>query len=155
MKVDLRLIQQQLRSTQWIDKVLHIIRNELPAELVLANDPKTGKMTVPIEFWEGIKDFLVARGVLTEVVKEELTRHRDNKWEEFLVENENRIRNLFLDNNSAQRAELSREEFLYLVATESSAIWTSLEGWVDLLVQRQLDQWKSEAAAQGGDNEQG
>ncbi|KAF8934862.1 hypothetical protein BGZ47_010180 [Haplosporangium gracile] len=156
--VDFRLIQEQLRSGWWIeDKILNVIRNELPQELVLVKDPITGKIQIPEKFWNAVREVLGSRvGHVAAVVQEELrraTEGRESKWEEFLTENENRIKSLISDtnNNLSQRtAVLSRHEFLYLVATESNAIWSSLEGWVDSFVQRQLAQWV-ERETDGGD----
>lgn len=154
--IDSRLIHEQLQSGRWIeDKILNIIRNELPAEMVLVKDPTTGKVQVPETFWDGVKDVLMTRSRLSEVVQEELRRSAaEGKWEDFLAENESRVRYLISNTNSklSQRmAIFSRDEFLYLVATESNAIWTSIEGRVDSLVQRQLAQWtEDEFDGRGG-----
>ncbi|KAG0074072.1 hypothetical protein BGZ90_011045 [Linnemannia elongata] len=106
--VDFRLIHEQLRSGRWIeDKIMEVIRNELPAELVLAKDPISGKVRVPEEFWDAVREVLEAKG----------------------------------GKLSQRTAVLSRHEFLYLVVTESNAVWASLQGRVDSFVQRQLAQW--------------
>ncbi|KAK3830524.1 MAG: hypothetical protein JOS17DRAFT_746619 [Linnemannia elongata] len=145
--VDFRLIHEQLRSGRWIeDKILKVIRHELPAEMILVKDPISEKVRVPEEFWVAVKEVLGAKGgYLSAVVKEEMKRTAEGeKWEEILKENENRIGSLVSEAQSKlsqQTAVLSRHEFLYLVATESNAIWASLEGRVDSFVQRQLAQW--------------
>ncbi|KAG0061100.1 hypothetical protein BGZ89_011747 [Linnemannia elongata] len=147
--VDFRLIHEQLRSGRWIeDKIMEVIRNELPAELVLAKDPISGKVRVPEEFWDAVREVLEAKGgYFSAVVQKEMRRTAEGekgKWEDFLKENENRISSLISDTHSklSQRtAVLSRHEFLYLVVTESNAVWASLQGRVDSFVQRQLAQW--------------
>lgn len=147
--VDFRLIHEQLRSGRWIeDKIMEVIRNELPAELVLAKDPISGKVRVPEEFWDAVREVLEAKGgYFSAVVQKEMRRTAEGekgKWEEFLKENENRISSLISETHSklSQRtAVLSRHEFLYLVVTESNAVWASLQGRVDSFVQRQLAQW--------------
>ncbi|KAF9547499.1 hypothetical protein EC957_008336 [Mortierella hygrophila] len=161
--VDFRLIHEQLRSGRWVeDKILEVIRNELPAELVLAKDPISGEARVPEEFWDAVKEILGARdGYLSAVVQEEMRRTAEGekgKWEEILKENENRIRSLVSDTHnklSRRTAVLSRHEFLYLVVTESNAVWASLEGRVDSFVQRQLAQWVEREMDGGGSGVQG
>jgi SUN domain-containing protein 1/2 len=153
--IDLRLMYTQLQSGRWIeDKILNVIRNWLPAELVLSKDPTTGKVQIPEAFWDGVKDVFVTRSHFSEVVREELRRNvAEGKWESFLAENENRVRCLNSDTNcklSQRMATFARDEFLYLVATESNAIWTSLEGRVDSLVQRELAQWAEDKIDGGG-----
>ncbi|KAG9069842.1 hypothetical protein KI688_009167 [Linnemannia hyalina] len=156
--VDFRLIYEQLRSDRWVEnKILEVIRNELPAELVLAKDPISGEARVPEEFWDAVKEILGARdGYLSAVVQEEMRRTAEGekgKWEEILKENENRIRSLVSDTHnklSRRTAVLSRHEFLYLVVTESNAVWASLEGRVDSFVQRQLAQWVERELDGGG-----
>ncbi|KAG0298752.1 hypothetical protein BGZ96_007627 [Linnemannia gamsii] len=155
-----QLIHEQLRQDRWIeDKILDAIRNELPVELVLVKDPTSGKVQIPEAFWDGIKDILVTRSHLSEVVQKELRRSAaEGRWEDFLAENESKFKCLISDTSSklSQGAIFSRDEFLYLVATESNAIWTSIEGRVDSLVQRQLAQWmEDEFDGGGGDGPQG
>ncbi|KAF9093053.1 hypothetical protein BGX23_003671 [Mortierella sp. AD031] len=157
---DVALIQQQLRSDRWIeDKVLEPIREEIPAQVILARDPNTGKIQFPVDFWDGVKDFFVSRGYLASAVKGELGQQRAEEnesrkggWIHFLTMNEARIKNKSHNNNelNPRSVSLSRQEFLDLVAAESNAIWANLESKITYTIHQQLDQWEADASGPAG-----
>ncbi|KAF9351978.1 hypothetical protein BGX34_000253 [Mortierella sp. NVP85] len=157
-------LREYVQDGRWIEQtVLEWIRDEIPRHLVVSRDPRTGKLTIPGEFWDTARQLFMTPEQVEASVQEKLTklgldseddaeqegsstntggwRWRSSKknkaaivsWEDFLRENEKAMSDFV----EGRMSRVSRAAFLNLLKTEASAIWQELEHNVMALLEKQ------------------
>ncbi|KAF8926086.1 hypothetical protein BGZ58_000195 [Dissophora ornata] len=157
-------LREYVKDGRWIEQtVLELIRDEIPRHLVVSRDPKTGKLSIPGDFWETARGLFLTPEQMETSIKEKFeklgldpeeqdevlqpggwgwgsskTKGSKNgkgivSWDDFLRENE-RAMSDFVE---GRMSKVSRSVFLSLVRTEANAIWQGLERNVMALLEKQ------------------
>ncbi|KAF9929821.1 hypothetical protein FBU30_001195 [Linnemannia zychae] len=155
-------LKEYVRNGEWIEQTVELIRDEIPRHLVVAKDPKTGKLLIPSGFWNNVRELFMTSEDAQKIFQDQLalldqdadaqedassgssrwswgsSRGKKKagkavKWEDFLLENEKAM-NTFVEDRMSK---VSRRVFLGLVRTEANEIWQSLERNVVALLEKQ------------------
>jgi hypothetical protein len=170
-------LRKYVSDGRWIEQtVLEQVRDEIPKHLVVARDPRTGKLSIPNEFWDTIREVFMTSEQVQKSIQDHVTlldQNSDNQqeddssssgrwswgssrgkkksgkvigWDEFLLENEKAMSSFV----EGRMSKVSRTVFLGLVRTEANLIWQSLERNVVALLEKQGRLEGKSAPTKGG-----
>ncbi|KAF9109732.1 hypothetical protein BGX27_007266 [Mortierella sp. AM989] len=155
-------LKQYVKDGRWIEQtVLELIRDEIPKHLVVSRDVKTGKLSIPGDFWNTARELFMTSEQVQKSINDRMLKlgldpenqqdpssgswgwrssksggNKNEKivsWDDFLRENE-RAMSDFVE---GRMSKVSRSEFLGLVKTEANSIWQGLEKNVVALLEKQ------------------
>ncbi|KAF8983141.1 hypothetical protein BGZ46_010806 [Entomortierella lignicola] len=155
-------LKQYVEEGRWIDQtVVELIRDEIPRHLVVSRDVKTGKLSIPGDFWNTARELFMTSDQVQKSINDRLLKlglepenqqepssggwgwkssksggKKNEKivsWDDFLRENE-RAMSDFVE---GRMSKVSRSEFLELVRTEANSIWQGMEKNVVALLEKQ------------------
>lgn len=130
VSMELDSLKAYVSSGEWIEQtVLELVRDEIPKYLVVSQDPDTGKLTIPAEFWDTARSLFATQ----EQQLQTSIQDHDARIHKFLEDNE-RTMEAFVD---GRMMKVTRSMFLSLVRSEANQIWKSLEKNVVALLERQ------------------
>ncbi|KAF9901645.1 hypothetical protein EC991_005832 [Linnemannia zychae] len=159
-------LKKYVSDGRWIEQtVLELVRDEIPKHLVVARDPRTGKLSIPNEFWDTarelfmtskqvektIQDQVALLGQESEEGQEDDSSSPPSRWG-WGGSSRGKKRSgkaigwddFLLDNEKAmssfvegRMSKVSRSVFLNLVRTEANLIWQSLERNVVAMLEKQ------------------
>lgn len=130
VSMELDSLKAYVSSGEWIEQtVLELVRDEIPKYLVVSQDPDTGKLTIPAEFWDTARSLFATQ----EQQLQTSIQDHDARIHKFLEDNE-RAMEAFVD---GRMTKVTRSMFLSLIRTEANQIWQSLEKNVVALLERQ------------------
>ncbi|KAG0278374.1 hypothetical protein BGZ95_004161 [Linnemannia exigua] len=160
-------LEKYVRDGRWIEQtVLELVRDEIPRHLVVARDPKTGKLSIPSEFWDTARELFmtseqVQKSIQDQVVLLGQDSDSDDRQEDdssasgrWTWGGSSRSKkkggkpigwdDFLLENEKAmssfvegRMSKVSRTVFLGLVRTEANLIWQSLERNVVAMLEKQ------------------
>ncbi|KAF9151396.1 hypothetical protein BG015_006729 [Linnemannia schmuckeri] len=169
-------LKEYISDGRWIEQtVLDLVRDEIPRHLVVAKDPRTGKLSIPSEFWDTARELFMTSDQVQQSIKDQVAlldqdsddQHEDDSssgrwswgssrgkkkpgkaisWDDFLLENEKAMSSFV----EGRMSKVSRSVFLALVRTEANLIWQSLEKNVVTLLEKQGKLEGKAAPARGG-----
>ncbi|KAF9175167.1 hypothetical protein BGX21_007496 [Mortierella sp. AD011] len=155
-------LKQYVRDGRWIEQtVMELIRDEIPNHLVVSRDAKTGKLSIPGDFWNTARELFMTSEQVQKSINDRLLQlglepenqqepssggwrwgsskpggrksERIISWDDFLRENERALSDFV----EGRLSKVSRSEFLGLVRTEANTIWQGLEKNVVALLEKQ------------------
>ncbi|KAF9126673.1 hypothetical protein BGW39_006451 [Mortierella sp. 14UC] len=172
-------LKNYVSDGRWIEQtVLELVRDEIPRHLVVAKDPRTGKLSIPSEFWDtarelfmtseqvekSIQDQVALLGQDSEESQEEDSSSSSGRWS-WGGSSRGKKKggkaigwdDFLLENEKAmssfvegRMSKVSRSVFLNLVRTEANLIWQSLERNVVAMLEKQGKLEGKHAPARGG-----
>ncbi|KAF9575303.1 hypothetical protein EC968_003655 [Mortierella alpina] len=158
---DVKSLRAYVKEGYWIKQIIKLIHDEIPSQLVVSRDPRTGKLSLPSEFWDTARELFMTPEQVQKLVRD-LVALQDQEsqnqpepsagrsswkpsWpgakkagkairlEDFLQENE-RAMAAFVEDRMSM---VSRGVFLDLVKEEANQIWQGLEKKVVDLLEKQ------------------
>ncbi|KAG0062548.1 hypothetical protein BGZ89_010574 [Linnemannia elongata] len=169
-------LKKYVSDGQWIEqRVLELVRDEIPKHLVVARDPRTGKLSIPSDFWDHARELFMTSNQVQQSIKDQvalLDQDSDDQqedassssrwswgssrgkkksgkaigWDDFLLENEKAMGSFV----EGRMSKVSRTVFLSLLRTEANSIWQSLERNVVALLEKQGKLEGKAAPVRGG-----
>ncbi|KAF9137435.1 hypothetical protein BGX30_010261 [Mortierella sp. GBA39] len=169
-------LKNYVSDGRWIEQtVLELVRDEIPRHLVVAKDPRTGKLSIPSEFWDTARELFMTSDQVQQSIKDQvalLDQDSDDQqeddssssrwswgssrgkkksakaigWDDFLLENEKAMGSFV----EGRMSKVSRTVFLSLLRTEANVIWQSLERNVVALLEKQGKLEGKAAPGRGG-----
>ncbi|KAF9291274.1 hypothetical protein BGZ68_004590 [Mortierella alpina] len=158
---DVKSLRAYVKEGDWIKKTIKLIHDEIPSQLVVSRDPRTGKLSIPSEFWDTARELFMTSEQVQKLVHDQITLQdqesqeqpepssgrfgwrssrsgakkagKTARWEGFLQENELAMAAFVEDRMSM----VSKGVFLNLVKEEANQIWQGLEKKVVDLLERQ------------------
>ncbi|KAF9358867.1 hypothetical protein BGX26_000731 [Mortierella sp. AD094] len=155
-------LEQYVKDGRWIEQtVMELIRDEIPKHLIVSRDVKTGKLSIPGDFWNTARELFMTSEQVQKSINDRMSKlglepenqqepssggwgwrsskpggsksERIISWDDFLRENE-RAMSDFVEGHLSK---VSKSEFLGLVRTEANTIWQGLEKNVVALLEKQ------------------
>ncbi|KAF9098866.1 hypothetical protein BGX23_004958 [Mortierella sp. AD031] len=160
---DVVSLKKYVSDGRWIEQtVLELVRDKIPRHLVVAKDPRTGKLSIPSEFWDTARELFMTSEQVQKSIQDQVALINQDKderqddesssgrwswgssrgkkragktigWDDFLLENEKAMSSFV----EGRMSKVSRNVFLGLVRTEANLIWQSLERNVVALLEEQ------------------
>ncbi|KAF9187767.1 hypothetical protein BGZ51_001051 [Haplosporangium sp. Z 767] len=128
-------LKEYVKHGSWINQtVLELIHDELPQYLVVSRDPKSGKLSIPGEFWDTARELFMTSAQVHGAIEDRAKKQgKVAGWSDFLQENE-RAMSVFVEDHMSA---VTKGAFLELVKTEANLIWQGLERNVVALLEKQ------------------
>ncbi|KAK3838279.1 MAG: hypothetical protein J3R72DRAFT_386939 [Linnemannia gamsii] len=160
-------LEKYVRDGLWIEQtVLELVRDEIPRHLVVAHDPKTGKLTIPSEFWDTARELFMTSEQVQKSIQDQVALLGQDSDSDERQEDDSSASgrwtwggssrgkkkggkaigwdDFLLENEKAmssfvegRMSKVSRTVFLGLVRTEANLIWQSLERNVVAMLEKQ------------------
>ncbi|KAG9321691.1 hypothetical protein KVV02_002159 [Mortierella alpina] len=159
---EVKSLRAYVKEGDWIKQTIKLIHDEIPSQLVVPRDPRTGKLSIPSEFWDKARELFMTSEQVQKLVHDQVALQdqesqdqpdpssssgrlswksrsgvkkagKTARWEDYLQENESAMAAFVEDRMSM----VSKGVFLNLVKEEAHQIWQGLEKKVVALLERQ------------------
>ncbi|CAO3574355.1 unnamed protein product [Mortierella alpina] len=158
---EVKSLRAYVQEGDWIQQTLKLIHEEIPSQVVVSRDPRTGKLSIPNDFWDPARELFMTSEQAQKLVQDQIAlQDQDSpdrpepssgrsgwksyrtgskkagkavRWEDYLQENERAMAAFVEDRMSL----VSKGVFLKLVKEEANQIWQGLEKKVVDLLERQ------------------